>query len=88
VVLARALVGNPKFLFADEPTGNLDHRTGEMIMSLLAELHRSHQLTSIYVTHNPSFAKRCDRVLRLEAGSLVPEADSDSESVQSGINYV
>ena len=52
VVLARALVGNPKYLFADEPTGNLDERTGTMISNLLAELHRTHQLTSIYVTHN------------------------------------
>ncbi len=96
VVLARALVGNPKFLFADEPTGNLDHRTGEMIMGLLAELHRSHQLTSIYVTHNLSFARRSDRVLRLEAGRLMAEEGGgapsapapDSVSVQSGINYV
>jgi lipoprotein-releasing system ATP-binding protein len=95
VVLARALVGSPRFLFADEPTGNLDHRTGEMIMSLLAELHRSHRLTSIYVTHNLSFAKQCDRVLRLDAGNLIPEmgpaastAEPDSVSVQSGINYV
>ena len=70
VVLARALAGNPKFLFADEPTGNLDARTGEMIQSLLAELHRSHSLTSIYVTHNPAFARSCDRVLKLENGGL------------------
>jgi lipoprotein-releasing system ATP-binding protein len=57
-------------LLADEPTGNLDFRTGEMIFDLLTDLHRSHQLTSIFVTHNLSFAGRCDRVLRLEAGSL------------------
>ncbi len=75
VVLARALVANPKFLFADEPTGNLDHRTGEMIVSLLTELHRNHQLTSVYVTHNPSFARRCDRILRLDAGNLLAETD-------------
>src|SRR5690242_14469954 len=49
VVLARALVGNPKVLLADEPTGNLDFRTGEMIISLFEDLHRSHQLTSIFV---------------------------------------
>ncbi len=88
VVLARALVGNPKFLLADEPTGNLDHRTGEMIISLLSELHRSHQLTSLYVTHNLSFAKRCDRVLKMEAGTLGPVAESDEVSVPSGKNYV
>jgi len=72
VVLARALVGNPCVLLADEPTGNLDYRTGEMIFELLTTLHRSHQLTSILVTHNRSFARKCDRVLRLEGGVLVP----------------
>jgi lipoprotein-releasing system ATP-binding protein len=70
VALARALVANPSVLLADEPTGNLDFRTGEMIFDLLTDLHRSHQLTSIFVTHNLSFAQRCDRVLRLEGGAL------------------
>jgi len=94
VVLARALVGDPKYLLADEPTGNLDHRTGEAIISMLTELHRSHGLTSVYVTHNLSFARRCDRVLRLDAGALVPEGvapaapDADAVSIQSGQSYV
>lgn len=70
VVLARALVGKPNYLFADEPTGNLDERTGEMISNLLGELHRTHQLTSIYVTHSRGFARSCDRVLRLQHGGL------------------
>jgi lipoprotein-releasing system ATP-binding protein len=74
VVLARALVGNPRFLLADEPTGNLDQKTGEMIMGLLDDLHRSHRLTSVHVTHNLTFAKRCDRVLKLEGGTLVSES--------------
>ena len=72
VVLARALVGRPSVLLADEPTGNLDFRTGEMIFDLLAGLHRSHQLTSVLVTHNLSFARRCDRVLSMKNGGLVP----------------
>jgi lipoprotein-releasing system ATP-binding protein len=75
VALARALAGNPSVLLADEPTGNLDFRTGEMIISLLGDLHRSHGLTSIYVTHNISFASRCDRVLQLEKGILAPWCD-------------
>lgn len=72
VVLARALVGDPQVLLADEPTGSLDFRTGEMIMTLLEDLHRSRQLTSVHVTHNLKFARRADRVLCLERGQLRP----------------
>jgi lipoprotein-releasing system ATP-binding protein len=79
VVLARALVGKPSVLLADEPTGNLDFRTGEMIFELLEGLHRSHQLTSVFVTHNLGFAKRCDRVLSMASGGLVPEVSKDSQ---------
>ena len=68
MVLARALVGNPSVLLADEPTGSLDFRTGEMIMDLIEDLHRSRQLTSIHVTHNLQFARRADRVVTLERG--------------------
>jgi lipoprotein-releasing system ATP-binding protein len=76
IVLARALAAMPKVLLADEPTGNLDFRTGESIMSLLSELHTSHNLTSVFVTHNLSFASRCDRVLELRKGFLsAPEQD-------------
>ena len=76
VVLARALVGNPSVLLADEPTGSLDFRTGEMIMGLIEDLHRSREksprpLTSIHVTHNLQFAHRADRVVRLEHGTLM-----------------
>jgi len=78
VVLARALAGKPSVLLADEPTGNLDFRTGEMIFELLAGLHRSHQLTSVFVTHNLEFARRCDRVLSLDKGGLVPGKPSGS----------
>lgn len=80
VVLARALVGNPAFLFADEPTGNLDAKTADMIYGLLDDLHRSHGLTSIYVTHNLAFARRCDRVLKLEGGALVPCSLEDGKT--------
>jgi lipoprotein-releasing system ATP-binding protein len=76
VALARALAGKPSVLLADEPTGNLDFRTGEMIFELLGRLQRLHELTSILVTHNNSFAQRCDRILRLEGGVLVPVASA------------
>jgi lipoprotein-releasing system ATP-binding protein len=93
VALARALAGNPSVLLADEPTGNLDFRTGEMIIALLDELHRAHRLTSIFVTHNISFARRCDRILQLEKGTLnaLPAAGtvvSGEASFDYGGNYV
>lgn len=69
--LARALVTEPKLLLADEPTGDLDGRTGEVVFSLIERLHREHGLTSVLVTHNPVFAARCDRQLRLSSGLLV-----------------
>ena len=71
VVLARALVGNPSVLLADEPTGSLDHKTGETMMDLLEDLHRSRKFTSIHVTHNLNFARRSSRVLALQGGKLV-----------------
>lgn len=83
VVLARALAGDPKVLLADEPTGNLDPRTGEMIMGLMEDLHRSHRLTTVYVTHNLSFAGRADRVLLLDRGRLVDMTGSSSLSTAS-----
>jgi lipoprotein-releasing system ATP-binding protein len=83
IVLARALVAMPKVLLADEPTGNLDFRTGESIMNLLGQLHTSHNLTSVFVTHNLSFANRCDRVLELRKGYLaVPSEDWQAIGVQ------
>ena len=72
VVLARALVGGPSVLLADEPTGNLDFRTAGMVFDLLEELHRSHGLTSVFVTHNLAFARRCNRVLSMENGGILP----------------
>ncbi len=75
VALARALAGNPKVLLADEPTGSLDYQTGGMVMTLLENLHRTHGLTSIYVTHNLAFAERADRILKLDKGKLQMSSD-------------
>ncbi len=73
VALARALVTNPSVLLADEPTGNLDYRTGETIIGLLEELHRNCTLTSIVVTHNQAFARRCHRMFVLEKGRMLEQ---------------
>lgn len=65
VALARALVTRPRILFADEPTGNLDTRTGERIMALMFDLNARHGTTLVLVTHDASLAARCARELRL-----------------------
>jgi lipoprotein-releasing system ATP-binding protein len=70
--IARALITQPKLLLADEPTGDLDTVTAEHIFRLLQRLHREHALASVLVTHNLEFASRCDRVLRLRDGCLIP----------------
>lgn len=70
VSIARALVTQPKLLLADEPTGDLDGATADRVFTLLQQLHREHGLTSVIVTHNTEFARRCDRVLQLRAGTL------------------
>ena len=70
VALARALVTRPRLLMADEPTGDLDNRTAELVFTLIARLHRDYRLTSLLVTHNLDFARRCDRVLRMHQGQV------------------
>ena len=72
VALARALMNAPGLLLADEPTGNLDRDTGAQILELLFGLAQQHRHALVVVTHAPEVAARCDRVLRLENGLLVP----------------
>ncbi len=73
VAIARAFATEPAVLFADEPTGNLDSRTGANIMELMFELNRSSSTTLILVTHDQGLAKRCDRILSLDVGKLVSD---------------
>jgi lipoprotein-releasing system ATP-binding protein len=68
--LARALITKPKFLLADEPTGDLDSHTADSVFELIARLHREYQLASLIATHNFAFARRCHRVLRLANGRV------------------
>jgi putative ABC transport system ATP-binding protein len=74
VAIARAFVGRPDVLFADEPTGNLDTVTGARVADLLFDLNRAAGTTLVLVTHERELAKRCDRVLELDAGRLVQAA--------------
>ncbi|MGB4704731.1 MAG: ABC transporter ATP-binding protein [Candidatus Saccharicenans sp.] len=70
VAVARALVTRPFLLLADEPTGNLDWKTGEMIINLIVEIHRKRGLSSIIATHNEKIARFCHKVYLLEAGQM------------------
>lgn len=70
VAIARALINEPKLLLADEPTGNLDWKTGKMILELVQELHQKKGLTSVVVTHNEKVAQFCNKVYLMEGGKL------------------
>ncbi len=71
VALARAFVTEPSILFADEPTGNLDSKTGEYIIDLLFELNHEKQTTLVLVTHDTALATRCQRTIKLDAGRVI-----------------
>jgi ABC-type lipoprotein export system ATPase subunit len=69
--IARALVTQPKVLLADEPTGNLDARSGHEVLELLRELSQQQQLTVVMVTHDEQIAHRSDQIIRLQDGKVV-----------------
>jgi len=70
VAIARALVGGPQLLLADEPTGNLDHKTGSGVFEMIRELHSERGLTSVIVTHNERIAAQCHEIWELDAGEF------------------
>lgn len=74
VAIARAIIHQPKILLADEPTGNLDDETGQLVMDVLLELTREYQMTMLIVTHNQDVARRADRILSLKNGHLVEKS--------------
>jgi len=73
VAIARALVKNPPLILADEPTGNLDSRSGEEIISILTSLHAEHGITLLMVTHDANIAHHCQRIIHLKDGEIVAE---------------
>ena len=73
VAIARAFATEPAVLFADEPTGNLDSRTGGHVIDLMFELNRDSSTTLVLVTHDKSLAARCDRIIGLDGGRLVSD---------------
>lgn len=70
VAMARAVAAEPRLLLADEPTGNLDGKTGGRIMDLLFQLHRERGMTLILITHDPELTVRCNRVIHLRDGEI------------------
>lgn len=74
VVIARALINNPRIIFADEPTGNLDTVTGQRVEELLFGLNKEHGITLVIVTHDTDLAARCGRQIRIQDGKIVVPA--------------
>jgi len=83
VAIARAYVIRPTVLFADEPTGNLDQRTGEIIIDILFRMNEEYGTTLVLVSHNMTLAHRCDRVIQMDAGKITqtssPRTPADTE---------
>lgn len=77
VAIARSMVNNPRILLADEPTGNVDQRTGEEILQLIKRLNEKEGITVIMVTHDPSKARHADRLLTLVDGHVTKTGEVD-----------
>ncbi|MGO1543607.1 MAG: ABC transporter ATP-binding protein [Gulosibacter sp.] len=80
-VIARALINNPRIIFADEPTGNLDSVTGEVVEDILFTLNREHGITLIIVTHDHELASRCDRRIQIRDGRIISDDGPSTASV-------
>lgn len=76
VAIARAIVGNPKFIVADEPTGALDSKTSDEIMALFKRLNEEEKVTILMVTHDPDAAAQCQRIITVKDGELVKEGEA------------
>ncbi|MBE1556778.1 ABC transporter ATP-binding protein [Sporosarcina limicola] len=79
VAIARAIVHKPNWLFADEPTGNLDTETGERIFELLRQLNKDKECGVIFVTHNPKLAAKADRMITMKDGGVISDQPGESK---------
>ena len=86
VCIARALVGNPKIIFADEPTGNLDSTTGELVENMLFNLNREKGITVVIVTHDPDLAKKCKRIVELKDGEIIRDEEVKPKKNRTRMN--
>lgn len=86
VAICRALINEPRILFADEPTGNLDSKNGDAILDLLLNLHRERKTTLVMVTHSPELATRAERVITLHDGRVVDDLPAETSHQTNGTN--
>ena len=80
VCIARALVGRPQVIFADEPTGNLDSTTGAAVENMLFDLNREKGITLVIVTHDDDLARRCDRIVEMKDGRIVADRKKEARA--------
>jgi len=83
VAIARALVNNPTLILADEPTGNLDTKTGEVVLNTFQKLNKEQGRTIILITHEKEIAEHADRIISIRDGLIVSDSDSH---IRRGIN--
>lgn len=85
VGIARAFVGHPKVIFADEPTGNLDSKTTDQVMDMLIDISQKNGITFVMVTHNPDLASRAQRIVTLKDGNIISDTKGSAGNFQSNI---
>lgn len=81
VAIARALVNNPALILADEPTGNLDTKTGEMVLETFQQLHQKHGRTVVLITHEPYVAEHAERIITIRDGIIISDEKNASRRV-------
>lgn len=86
VAIARALVNNPTLILADEPTGNLDTKTGNMVLESFQKLHREQGRTIVLITHEPDIAEHAERIIHIRDGDIV--SDSKKHTQRQAVNLL
>lgn len=88
VAIARALVNDPALILADEPTGNLDTKTGEIVLGTFQELNKNHKHTIVLITHEPYVAEHADRIIHIQDGMILEDKKNDKKRVVHNHNHL